>query len=790
MSTTRAQNTGEEIKKKGNSASTLSTLHSNLEAIFTKFDPDNRGSIVARDLFPIFDFFEREQGVELLDSEPKKLFQKFCLKNAKLELSPQDLYRLISQLSAPPPSSNTSSCPKNPARNNRPPTTPRPHTTLGFAHPLSPLSSRQRTTPVTRTLSTRKAAAEVDKKRDTYAAVPTLDDFEDEDSLSFERSIEHYSTKSRIPKASPTENPKSLRYSRSFMELYGSEILDDSFLGDEKSFEGFGGDDFSINSKDPVSQIGHLSRISLELNKRLHQTEKNLTLSVRQHEERISELQSRVDEMNTELTAKKREIQEYKSNEKAHLQQIGMLESEIVSISRVLSHHKNLYSDLRRQYDEKREEMEKIQHLLKVREEELLKSEMDLEGFAVEQKKYQQERIAFETHISRLEQEVAFAQTLEQEVDELKDENQHLRDVVDRLRHELDDAIKGINKPINVSLKEFEEVSTVESEKNLHFELSSLLDDSNSGIFPNSADGDQVLPVLELDSESDRSYIAFLERQNTMFKTEAEDASRKLEKAVNQLQEAKKAIALERQSLQEEIDHLRNNTNTFVTQEAGIQSERQTTSKAQTDEALQYKYVVPTKSQLAGKQLESEADRMLDEESDQFHQSLEMEYQKLINKFNAQELLIQELLSHSDNCDMASGSSTGLLQRAPKPRENLLRRRLDAPASTSKSLNGLNRLDSGNTTLVKTRGSGTVTVILYTLVVYILGILTTMFLQQPILDRKIEQVSNTNGTAMAWYPEHATNQQDQQQPRTRPLEYLIYWFQTLAQDDELIQIPT
>ncbi|ORX96195.1 hypothetical protein K493DRAFT_407320 [Basidiobolus meristosporus CBS 931.73] len=790
MSTTRTQNTEVEIRKKVDPTSTLSNLHSNLEAIFTKFDQDNRGSIVARDLFPILDIFEREQGVELLDSEPKKLLQKFCLKNAELELSPQDLYRLISQLSAPPPSPNTSSSPKTPVRNNRPSTIPRPHTTLGFAHPLSPLSSRQRTTPVTRTLSTRKAAAEVDKRRDAYAAVPTLSDFEGEDSYLFERSVNRNSAKSKFDKASPTKSPKSLRYSRSFMELYGNDILDDSFLGDEKSFEGFGGDDFGINSKDAVSQIGHLSRISLELNKRLHQTEKNLTLSVRQHEERISELQSRVDDMKTELTVKKREIQEYKGNEKAHLQQIVMLESEIVSISRVLSHHKNLYSDLRRQYDEKREETEKIQHLLRLREEELFKSELELEGLAMEQKKYQQERTAFETHVSRLEQEVAFAQTLEQEVEELKDENQHLRDVVDRLRHDLDDAIKGVNKPVNVSFKELEEVSAVESEKNLHFELSSLLDDSASGIFSNSADDDQVLPVLESDHEPNRSYIAFLESQNTLFKTEAKDASQKLQKAVNQLQEAKKASALERQSLQEEIDRLRSNANTSATREAGVQCERQIPSEAQTDEALPSKVGLSTKSQLAGKQLESEADRVLDEESDEFHQNLETEYQKLIGKFNAQELLIQELLSHSDNRDQASGSSTGVLQRVSPPRENPLRRRLDAPASTSKSPKGLDRLDSSDTTLVKTRGSGTVTVILYTLVVYILGILTTMFLQQPMLDQKVERISNANGTTVVWYPEHTTNQQEQQQPRTRPLEYLIYWFQTLAQDDELVQVPT
>ncbi|KAK9716830.1 hypothetical protein K7432_006640 [Basidiobolus ranarum] len=761
MSTIRSQNNGAGLKKKVEPISPLSTLHSNLEVIFTKFDRENRGSIVAQDLFPILDFFEREQGVELLDSEPKKLLQKFCLKNSELELSPQDLYRLISQLSAPPPSNTTTTSPRTPVRNSRPPTTPRPHSTLGFTHPLSPLASRQRTTPVTRTLSTRKVAAEVDKKRDAYAAVPTLSDLEDDKSYSPEPFLEQDSGKLLYYKTSPGYSAKSLRNSRSFIESRDDDVFDDSFLGGEKSFEGFGGEDFDLDSKDAVSQIGHLSRISLELNKRLRQTEKNLTLSVRQHEERISELQTRVDEMKLELTSKKREIQEYKSNEKAHLQQISMLESEIVSISRVLSHHKNLYSDLRRQYDEKREETEKLQLQLRMREDELLKSEMDLDNYAIEQKKYQQERSAFESHVSRLEQEVAFAQTLEQEVDELKEENQHLRDVVDRLRHDLDDAIKGVNKPAGVTLKDLEDVSNVESEKNLHFELSSLLEDQSSGIF--LPDEDQILPVLE-SHEEDSGYIAYLEDQNTHLKTEAEDASRKWEHAVYQLQEAKKAIALERQSLHEEIDRLRNNAQICATQEAGVQCDHQVELETQTD---------------------------TEEPSDEFHQNLEMEYRKLISNFKAQETLIQELLAHSDNCEQPYGDSTGVLQRISAPRQNVVRRRHEAPlASSSKASSDVVSSGMHSTTLAtRTRGTGTVTVILYTLVVYILGILTTMFLQQPMIEHKADQLSNTNGTAMTWYPEPSSTQQEQQ-PRTRPLEYLIYWFQALAQDDELVQIPT
>ncbi|KAK9763291.1 hypothetical protein K7432_010164 [Basidiobolus ranarum] len=786
MSTARLGNVEAKIKSKTDSTSTLSTLHSNLEAIFAKFDRDNRGSIIAQDLFPILDFFEREQGVALLDLEPKDLLQKFCAKNAELELSPQDLYRLISQLSAPSPTSTA--LPKTSVKNSRPPTTPRPHSTLGFTHPLSPLASRQRTTPVTRTLSTRKAAADVDKRRDAYA-VPNFDDFDDEDTYLFKYSADRSFGRSNssphsYQEVSPRFSKEPLKHSRSSVESRDKNLSNTYFL--EKSFE-----DFDIDSKEAASQIGNLSRISLELNKRLRQTEKNLTLSVRQHEERISELQTRVDEMKLELTTKKREIQEFKSNEKAHLQQISLLEIEIVSISRVLSHHKNLYSDLRQQYEEKREETEKLQLQLKIREEELLKGEMDLENYVIEQRRYQQERSAFEIHISKLEQEVSFAQTLELEVDELKEENQHLRDVVDRLRQDLDDAIKGVNiKTGSTTMKNIEDISSVESEKNLHFELTSMLEDQCNGIYLDSLDDEnRILPALELNNhfelhDQNHSYIAYLEDQNKLFRTEAEDASRKWENAVYQLQEAKKAIAHERQCLQEEINHLRENIKPSFTQEIGIQCD--------------YKDELPTndshkskaQSKLSGESMECEVDAKY---KDEFHQNLEMEYRKLIDNFKAQETLIHELLSDPANSGQVSQTfdgSTKTQHRNSELRQNLVRRRRESVITLSKQVNEVAISSSHNTALVsRTRGYGTITVILYTLVVYILGIVTTMFLQQPMIGHKVREISTANGTAMTWYPEHHSTQ-DHEQPRTRPLDYLIYWFQALAQEDELIQVPT
>ncbi|ORX88862.1 hypothetical protein K493DRAFT_306241 [Basidiobolus meristosporus CBS 931.73] len=774
MSTIRAGYTGRDVHIKSQTASPLSTLHSNLEAIFTKFDKECRGSIVAQDLFPILNIFEREQGVILLDSEPKGLLQKFCAKNAEIELTPEDLYRLISQLSALPLSSDTTPN-RSAVKGRRSATAPRPHSTLGFAHAHSPLASRQRTAPVTRALSTRKAAAEADKKRDIYV-LPILSGFEDQRAHSMYsiegacvESCSHFHLHKEITSRF-TGEPTS--YRDSLTEPYDRENLDRPHPA-EKDFSSPG-----MNSNDAASQIGNLTRITLALNKRLQQTEKNLTLSVRQHEERISELQGRVDDMKVQLTARRREIQEYKSNERAQLQQICMLESEIGSISRVLSHHKNLYSDLRLQYDEKKEETEKLQLQLRFREDELLKGEMHLEHYAIGQKRYQQERAAFEAHISKLEQEISFAQILEHEVDELKEENQYLRGVVDGLRQDLDDALKGAGiQTLNTLSHDYQQISEVENEKNLHLELSTSEECSRT-----------IGPTLECSEprEQESSYITYLKYQNQLFKNETEDASRKWKQAIHQLQGIKKSVALERQILQDEIDRLRKLARAPGAHQIAFQSIAASelciiTHNSNTDDDK-------APHSTSGKRLGLENTQMHQEE---FHQKLEAEYQKLINDFNVQESIIHQLLSEPANYVQTAQefvTPIEILHRISAPRQSIARRPYGAISNPLKETEEMHSSDPLIVQLAsKTRGHGTVVVILYTLVVYILGIVTSMFLQQPILDNRAKPIGITNSTALTWYPEH---QQEQRQPPTQPLNYLIYWFQALAQGDELIQVPT
>lgn len=62
----------------------------------------------------------------------------------------------------------------------------------------------------------------------------------------------------------------------------------------------------------------------------------------RDNEDRIVELQNRVDDMNVEVVKQRKEIQEYKGKEKNSLDQIGAVSSIFIVIIIVTKHYYNL----------------------------------------------------------------------------------------------------------------------------------------------------------------------------------------------------------------------------------------------------------------------------------------------------------------------------------------------------------------------------------------------------------------------------------------------------------------
>ncbi|RIB13491.1 hypothetical protein C2G38_1728950 [Gigaspora rosea] len=160
----------------------------------------------------------------------------------------------------------------------------------------------------------------------------------------------------------------------------------------EMSFEGSGGFDevsslIPQTTDDPAVQLSRLYRHTVDLTKRLKESERHLASVARQHEDRIEELQHKLEETKADLVAKKREIQDHKNKEKTNLHQIAALEGEVQRIGKDLSGQMQLYHQLKRQYEEQREEAEKLKDLVKIKEEELHSTQRNLNYMSSEEKK-------------------------------------------------------------------------------------------------------------------------------------------------------------------------------------------------------------------------------------------------------------------------------------------------------------------------------------------------------------------------------------------------------------------
>lgn len=76
------------------------------------------------------------------------------------------------------------------------------------------------------------------------------------------------------------------------------------------------------NEQELLEKEARRYRRSIQLTRSIRRSEHSLTSLTRENEDRIVQLQSRVDDMNSEVARQKHEIQEYKKKESTSLQQI------------------------------------------------------------------------------------------------------------------------------------------------------------------------------------------------------------------------------------------------------------------------------------------------------------------------------------------------------------------------------------------------------------------------------------------------------------------------------------
>jgi hypothetical protein len=401
-------------------------LRSQLNKLFEQFDTKKSGRIASKDLVSMIELFESNQHKRLLTEETRPTFRAFCLTNPDMEVSIDDIIELVDQLRPSAPSNLNDSAPSTPARE---PEVTRPRTTpiTKFGYVRNKWNRRPSPSPSSHGDISRELAPDHDTHNDN--------DYMAQEQLMISSTGMTPYVRSRRPSAKP-EDIMGGTMARTF---YG-QMNDDDDL--ETSFEASGAIDANVaqlvpTQDDPAVQLSKLYRHTVELTKKLKESERHLASVARQHEDRIEELQHKLEETKKDLLQKKREIQDHKSKEKTNLNQISALENEITKVARNLTGQKSLYINLKKQYEEQTEEAEKLRDLVRVKEEHLAKTVTNLNVFEHEAQKWYDERDQLERALAKLEKEIAIAQQSEIELEEQKNENSHLKSTIDKLKLDL-----------------------------------------------------------------------------------------------------------------------------------------------------------------------------------------------------------------------------------------------------------------------------------------------------------------------------------------------------------------
>ncbi|KAI7874665.1 hypothetical protein K492DRAFT_240730 [Lichtheimia hyalospora FSU 10163] len=178
-------------------------------------------------------------------------------------------------------------------------------------------------------------------------------------------------------------------------------------------------------------------RRSIQLTRSIRRSERNLASLTRENEDRIVQLQSRVDDMNSQVARQKHEIQEYKKKESTSLQQIDALEAHIASIESTETNQKIMYRSMKKLYNEKCLEAQELHDMLHQKARVLEETERLCQSINNEFHHLKHEKSKLLSMQSTLERELASSRFTHVQLEEQRSENQRLKEIIGGLQSNL-----------------------------------------------------------------------------------------------------------------------------------------------------------------------------------------------------------------------------------------------------------------------------------------------------------------------------------------------------------------
>ncbi|KAF7289669.1 hypothetical protein HMN09_01329500 [Mycena chlorophos] len=195
----------------------------------------------------------------------------------------------------------------------------------------------------------------------------------------------------------------------------------------------------SAASMMPQDRVEALQRVNDDLQKKLMDMERTTQRKLAEQEAEQEDLQMKLDEVVSELSAAKREEKELRLKERSTQSQIQALELDVARLTRQLEASKNSYANLQKQYQDQLSETSKYRAELREREDSMRNAREEKELTGMELRKLKLEGESYEARIAQLEQELAVATQAHVQLDEQKQENLLLKETIDRMRFDLDE---------------------------------------------------------------------------------------------------------------------------------------------------------------------------------------------------------------------------------------------------------------------------------------------------------------------------------------------------------------
>ncbi|KAI1796865.1 hypothetical protein LXA43DRAFT_491072 [Ganoderma leucocontextum] len=195
----------------------------------------------------------------------------------------------------------------------------------------------------------------------------------------------------------------------------------------------------STVSLDMEQRLDALQRLNTDLGRKLLEAEHTLQNRLAEHEQELEDMQIRLEEARSELSATKREEKELRSKERQNTTQIAALESEIAKLQKSLDSARSSYQSLQKQYQEQCAESERYRNVLRRRDQEIKDHQEAAQLHSVEVNKWLREQANYDERIATVEAELVIAQQAQTQLDEQKQENMMLKETIDRMRFDMDE---------------------------------------------------------------------------------------------------------------------------------------------------------------------------------------------------------------------------------------------------------------------------------------------------------------------------------------------------------------